>query len=80
MLRVFIGILITVAGFMVVWKSEKVLNFFGKSAWAEKHLQYEGGSHLFYKLIGVVIILAGLFLISNIWQDIMGGVAKLFIR
>ena len=80
MLRVFIGILITVAGFIVVWKSEKVLGFFGKSAWAEKHLQYEGGSHLFYKLIGVAIILAGLFLISNIWQDIAGGIAKIFIR
>ncbi|MCD6442137.1 hypothetical protein J7L24_01160 [bacterium] len=80
MLRVFIGILITVAGFIVVWKSEKVLGFFGKSAWAEKHLQYEGGSHLFYKLIGVAIILAGLFLISGIWQDIMGRIAKIFIR
>jgi len=80
MLRVFIGILITVAGFMVVWKSEKVLGFFGKSAWAEKHLQYEGGSHLFYKLIGVIVILAGLFVISNIWQDIMKGVTGIFIK
>ncbi len=78
MLRVFIGILITAVGFMIVWKSEKVFRFFGRSAWAEKHLQYEGGSHLFYKLIGVAVIMAGLFLISNIWQDIMGGVAKLF--
>jgi len=78
--RVFIGILITITGFMIVWKSEKVLGFFGKSAWAEKYLRYEGGSHLFYKLIGVIVILAGLFLISNIWQDIMEGIAKIFIK
>ena len=78
--RVFIGILITITGFMIVWKSEKVLGFFGKSAWAEKYLRYEGGSHLFYKLIGVIVILAGLFLISNIWQDIMEEIAKIFIK
>ncbi len=78
MLRVFIGILITIVGFIIVWKSEKVLNFFGKSTWAEKHLRYEGGSHLFYKLVGVVVIFGGLFLISNVWQDIMKGIAGIF--
>jgi len=80
MLRIFIGILIAIAGFMIVWKSEKVLGFLGRSAWAEKHLKYEGGSHLFYKLVGVVVIMGGLFLVSNIWQDIMGGIVKFFIK
>lgn len=80
MTRVLIGILITAIGFWVVWKSEKVFRFFGRSAWAEKYLRYEGGSHLFYKLIGVAIIFLGLFIISNIWADIMRGLAGLFVR
>jgi uncharacterized membrane protein YkgB len=80
MTRILIGIAITIIGFLVVWKSEKVFRFFGRSAWAEKHLGYEGGSRLFYKLIGIVIIFIGLFVISNIWADIMEGIAGIFVQ
>ena len=80
MTRVLLGILITAIGFLVVWRSEKVFRFFGRSSWAEKYLRYEGGSHLFYKLVGVAIIFLGLFIISNIWTDIMRGITGIFVQ
>ncbi len=74
------GILIVAGGFMMAWKSEWILNNFGRVAWAEKHLGMEGGTRLFYKLLGIVIILGGLSVMTGLWNDILGGIVKLFIK
>ena len=78
MIRVLVGIFITAAGFVIVWKSEWFLRNLGRVEWAEKHLGFEGGSRLFYKLLGIIIIFLGLFVISGIWQDILESFARLF--
>ncbi len=80
MVRVLIGILITAAGFVMIWKSEWFLRNFGRVEWAEEHLALQGGSRLFYQLLGTIIILVGLFVISGIWTDIMESFARLFTR
>jgi len=64
----------------MAWKSEWILNNFGRVAWAEKHLGMEGGTRLFYKLLGIVIILGGLSVMTGLWNDILGGIVKLFIK
>lgn len=44
------------AGFIIVWKSEWLYQNFGTVAWAEDHLSTSGGSRMFYKLFGLIII------------------------
>lgn len=51
------GILIIALGTLLVIKTEWFVNNFGRSDWAEEHMG-SGGSHLFYKLVGI----AGIFL------------------
>lgn len=70
MLRIIIGLLIVVIGFSMVWKTVWYLRTFGRIRWAERYLGLEGGSRLFYKLLGVVIIFLGVFLATNL----LGGI------
>ncbi len=56
-MQYIIGILGTVAGFMLVWNTTAVLSFTGQIEFAEKYMGTEGGSRLFIKLVGVVVIL-----------------------
>lgn len=44
-------------GSLMVIKAEWFLRTFGRIAWAEKNLGTEGGSRLFYKLLGIVAII-----------------------
>ncbi len=76
----FLGLLIVIGGFMIAWKSEWILNNFGRIAWAEEHLGLEGGTRLFYKLLGIIFIFLGLSVISGLWSDILGGLAKFLVR
>jgi len=55
-MQYFIGVLGTVAGFMLIWKTSAVLSFTGQIDFAEKYLGTEGGTRLFIKIIGVIVI------------------------
>lgn len=63
----FIGVAL---GALIVVKSEKLYNALGPVGWAEQHLGAEGGSRLFYKLVGLGIILVSFFYMSGILQSI----------
>lgn len=78
MVRIFIGILIVIGGFMITWKSEWILMNLGRVEWAERHLGTEGGSRLFYKLVGVGFIFLGFFVITGIWYDLLNAFVSLF--
>lgn len=69
-MRIFLGLVAIAVGFIIVWKTEWLLSFFGRVNWAEKHLGYEGGTRLFYKLIGILVILIGIFAVTNL----LGGI------
>ncbi|MEK7665452.1 MAG: hypothetical protein AAB337_01060 [Patescibacteria group bacterium] len=69
--RIILGLLITAVGFHMVWKTEAYLSFFGRSTFAEQHLGFEGGSRLFYKLIGVALCFLGVFIATNILQGMV---------
>ncbi|MDA2936579.1 hypothetical protein MYX06_05165 [Patescibacteria group bacterium AH-259-L05] len=76
--NIILGLLIIGAGFMITYKSEWLLHNLGRVQWAEAHLGLEGGTRLFYRLIGIGIIFLGIFIITGIWSDILGGFVKLF--
>ncbi|MBI2482906.1 hypothetical protein HYV74_01855 [Candidatus Uhrbacteria bacterium] len=66
------GFLAVALGFVVIWKTEKLLEMFGRVDWAEAHLN--GGTRFFYKLVGLAFILLA-FLYMSGWV----GDALMFI-
>ena len=70
------GIIGIIIGFLIVWKTETMLRIFGRVGWAEAHLGTEGGSRLFYKLIGILVILAGVFAATNLLGGILNAVLR----
>lgn len=78
LVRIIIGFLISAVGFLFVWKSEWFLSNIGRVDWAEHKLS--GGTRIFYKLIGIGIILIGYSVITNLYASILTAFASLFVR
>lgn len=77
-LRILIGIGVSLGGLLIVWKTQIMMDTVGPIEWAEKNLG-GGGSRLFYKLLGIVIILVGFMVITNLFNTVVGGaVTSLF--
>lgn len=64
-MRILFGILLIALGVFIILKTEWILSFAGRSRWAEEKLGTEGGSRIFYKLIGLGLILLGFLLMSG---------------
>lgn len=71
MLRVLLGFIGISIGILIVWKSEWILQNFGTVAWAEAKLGTEGGTRLFYKLIGLVVILISILYMTRLIDNII---------
>ena len=67
----FIGILIIGVGFLLVWKAGWLMNNVGRIAWADQHLGSEGGSRLFYQLLGILAILLSFLFMSGLGWKIL---------
>lgn len=81
MFHIIIGILLVAAGTVLIFKTEWFIQNFGTIAWAEANLGTSGGSRLFYKLAGLVLIFVGMLVATNLMTSfLMGTVGKLFIR
>ena len=67
-----IALIIGVAiGLIISIKSEWFLKAFGRVPFAEKYLGFEGGSRLFYKLLGVAIIILSILLFTGILENMI---------
>lgn len=67
-------------GTLLVIKSEWFLQNFGKVQWAEEKLGMDGGTRLFYKLLGVIICLVGIMMATGLLGPaLIGTVGKLFL-
>ncbi|MFZ5365102.1 MAG: hypothetical protein ACOZBH_02815 [Patescibacteria group bacterium] len=76
--RVIIGILISVSGFLIVWKTEFVYRAVGRIPTGEK-LFGSGGTRFFLKLLGIIIIFVGFFVITNYHEKILNAIfGKIF--
>lgn len=71
LLRIILGILAIGLGFVMVWKTNWFLENFGIIAWAEQHLGAEGGSRIFYKLLGILIIILAFMLMTGLLQKLL---------
>jgi len=71
MLSVLLGIIIAGTGVLIILKTESIIATFGAIAWAEEHLGSSGGTRLFYKLFGLILILLGFATITGIFQGLL---------
>lgn len=55
----------------MIWKTEAFYNFAGAIDWAERH--FAGGTRAFLKLLGVVIIITGFFIMFNLYIGILNA-------
>jgi len=64
-MSILLGLLIIGAGVFFVAKTEWFINNFGRIAWFEDKLGSDGGSRLGYKLIGILLIFAGIIIMTG---------------
>ncbi|HBK35198.1 MAG: hypothetical protein UU08_C0016G0004 [Candidatus Uhrbacteria bacterium GW2011_GWE2_40_58] len=77
--RVLLGFFVMFVGFLFVWKNEKTFRLIGRIDFAERKFGY-GGTRLFLKLVGVMIVFIGMFIMTNIISDILTSFASIFVR
>lgn len=80
MARIIFGLIIVVVGTIIVLKSEWIYQNVGPIPWAEAHLHTEGGSRVLYKIIGIVVVVIGFMIITNLMSKLLTAVlGKLFM-
>ena len=77
MTKYIVGIIIIAVGALMVAKTVWFLRMFGRIAWAEAKLGAEGGTRIFFKILGVVAIIVG-FLIMT--ETLQGWITGIFVR
>lgn len=77
-MQYILGLLLAGFGFLMVWKTDKFYEFFGPLPVAEKYIHSEGGSRMLYKLIGVVLIIVGFMIFTNLEQSFVLWIAQNF--
>ncbi len=78
-MRIIIGFIGAAIGTLIVLKSEWIYRNFGSIRWAEEHLGSEGGSRLFYQLLGIAIIFLSFLHLTGMLEGLFLGVfGKLF--
>ncbi len=70
-LRIIVGLIGIAAGMVLILKSEWFLANFGRIDWAEIHLGAEGGTRLFYKLIGLATILVSILIMTGLIEGVL---------
>jgi hypothetical protein len=71
-LRILLGLGIIIVGYLMAAKTQWFLDMLGPVAWAEKHFVSEG-SRLFYKLLGIAVIVVGIIVVTDLYDTIVGG-------
>lgn len=73
------GLIIGTLGFLMIWKTDWIVQNFGTNSWAESKLGSSGGTRLMYKLIGLIIILYAILMITDLSDEfLMATIGKIF--
>lgn len=75
--RVIIGLVLIGLAVLFIVKTEWWLEFFGRIAWAEDKLGGEGGTRIFYKLLGFALIILAFMIMSGRIFDVLDWI---FVR
>jgi hypothetical protein len=74
--RYLAGLLLISGGLFLIIKTELLMSWFGRIAWAEEKLGTEGGTRIFYKLIGMGSIVLAFMIMSGKIVSILDFVFK----
>jgi hypothetical protein len=74
-LRFLLGVGIAATGVSMVIRTEWIFSMFGRVAWAEEYLGLEGGSRLFYKLLGIILAFFGILTAFGLFEGFFGATA-----
>ena len=79
-LRILLGIGITLVGFLMVLRTAFFIEYIGYIDWAEVKFG-SGGTNLFYKLLGTLVMMLGFMVATNLWDALLGAtLGSLFTR
>jgi len=70
-MQIIIGLLVVGLGFLMVYKPRFFIDFMGHQDWIEKILQVYD-DELAYKVMGIIIIFVGAFIMTGLIWDILG--------
>jgi hypothetical protein len=73
-MKYILGIIAIIVGFIIVWKSTWLVNNVGRIGWADEHLGAEGGSNLFYKLMGLLLIIGTFMVLTGALPALLSGI------
>lgn len=79
-MNLIIGSIIIFIGYLLVAKSEWMLNNFGRIAFFEDKLGTEGGSRLGYKIIGLICIFLGFLIFTGMISGFMTWLLSPLLR
>jgi hypothetical protein len=79
MLKFFGGLIIIIIGFLIVAKSEWMLNNFGRIEFFETKIG-PGGTRTGYKLIGMIVIFFGMLIMTGQIEGFMGWALSPLIK
>ena len=74
LVRIPLGLIVMVVGFYMIKKTDVFFGGFGRIPFAEDKFG-QGGTRFFIKILGIIVVFAGIFIITNIASDILGGLA-----
>lgn len=72
-LRILLGLALVAIGFVFVWKTAWFQQNVGSISWAEEKMASMGGSRLMYKLIGLLVIIVGFLIVTNMYRSAFIG-------
>ncbi|MDP3971168.1 MAG: hypothetical protein Q8P90_05795 [bacterium] len=64
-MRYLVGVILIVTGVVAIIFTKQLMTWFGRIQWAEDKLGAEGGTQLFYKLLGMGLILLAFMFMSG---------------
>lgn len=76
----FIALIVIAIGSLLVIKTQWIYDFTGPIDWAEEHLGTEGGTRLFIKLIGVLMIVGAFLGVTGILGGWITGFFSGFVK
>lgn len=75
MVKIILGLFLAGFGTFLAIKSEAFFRIFGRLAFAEKYLGAEGGSRLFYQLLGILLIFIGFMFMTGMVDGVFEWMA-----
>jgi len=79
-MKFILSIILIVLGFLLVWQANWIVTNFGRIDWAEIHLGTDGGTRIFWKLLGLIIIIIAMLYMFGFIQGIIGAIFSPLFR